>query len=174
LNRINEELGIRDPQLHFVMKTLILALGNPLRGDDGVGSVVLERLGGTAVATPHITLIDGGTPGLETALTLQGYDKVIVIDAANLEAIPGTWRRFTLSEVSLIQQANMNGTLHDAGLAEALALAEALGILPPEIILYGIQPESVAWEIGLSEAVQQAVPVVCEQIEQEFFCVTSL
>ena len=127
----------------------------------------MARLGGTAVSIPHITLIDGGTPGLETALTLQGYDKVIVIDAANFGAEPGTWRRFPLSEVSLIQQANMNGTLHDAGLAEALALAEALGILPPEIILYGIQPESVAWETGLSEVVQQALPVICRQIQAE-------
>jgi len=115
------------------MNTLVLALGNPLRGDDGVGSEVLARLGETAVLPSHITLIDGGTPGLETALTLQGYDKVIVIDAANIGARPGTWQRFPLSGVTLVQQAHMNGTLHDAGLAEALALAEALGILPPEI-----------------------------------------
>lgn len=149
------------------MKILVLALGNPLRGDDGVGSAVLECLGETAVSPPNITLIDGGTPGLETALTLQGYDKVIVIDAANIRANPGVWRRFSLSDVSLVQQANMNGTLHDAGLAEALALAEALGILPPEIILYAIQPESVDWEIGLSEAVQRAIPTICQQIEAE-------
>ena len=149
------------------MKTLVLALGNPLRGDDGAGRAILERLRGTAVSTPYITFLDGGTPGLEMALTLQGYDKVIVIDAANLGAEPGTWRRFCLSDVSLIQKANMNGTLHDAGLAEALALAEALDILPPEIILYGIQPESVEWEIGLSEAVQEAFPAICEQIQAE-------
>ena len=149
------------------MSTLVLALGNPLRGDDGIGSVVLERLGETAVSSPHLTLIDGGTPGLETALTMQGYDKVIVIDAANLGAKPGTWRRFALSDVSLIQRANMNGTLHDAGFAEALALAEALGILPPEMILYAIQPESMDWEIGLSDAVQQAIPAICQQIQAE-------
>jgi hydrogenase maturation protease len=149
------------------MKTLVLALGNSLRGDDGVGSVVLERLEETAVFSPNITLIDGGTPGLETALTLQGYDKVIVIDAANIGAKPGTWQRFLLSDVLLVQQANMNGTLHDAGLAEALALAEALGILPPEIILYTIQPESVGWEIGLSLAVQQAIPAICQHIQAE-------
>ncbi len=149
------------------MKILVLALGNSLRGDDGVGSAVLERLKETAVFPSHITLIDGGTPGLETALILQGYDSVIVIDAANIGAKPGTWRRFPLTDVSLAQQANMNGTLHDAGFAEALALAEALNILPPEIILYAIQPESVDWEIGLSDAVQQAIPAICQQIQAE-------
>jgi len=149
------------------MKTLILALGNPLRGDDGIGSALLARLQETAVSFPNIILIDGGTPGLETALMFQGYDKVFVIDAANIGAKPGVWRRFLLSEVSLVQRANMNGTLHDAGLAEALALAEALNILPPEIILYAIQPESVDWEIGLSAAVQQTIPDICKQIQAE-------
>lgn len=149
------------------MKILVLALGNPLRGDDGVGSAVLDCLVETAVFPANISLIDGGTPGLETALLLQGYDRVIVIDAANLNAQPGTWRRFPLPELSLIQQAKMQGTLHDAGFAEAVALARALDILPPEIILYAVQPESVEWEMGLSTAVQTAIPQICQQIQAE-------
>ena len=156
------------------MKTLILALGNPLRGDDGIGSAVLERLRETAVFPPHITLIDGGTPGLETALTLQGHDQVIVIDAADLGAEPGTWMRFNLSDVSLAKHANMNGTLHDAGFAEAVALADALGILPPEIIMYGIQPESMEWEIGLSQPVQSTIPAICHQIQSELSLIPRL
>lgn len=146
---------------------LILALGNPLRGDDGIGSAVLERLRETAVFPPTTTLIDGGTPGLETALTLQGYDQVIVIDAANIGGKPGDWKRFSLSDASLIQDANMNGTLHDAGFAEAVALAEALSILPPEIIIYGIQPEAIDWDLKLSPAVKNAIPAICQQIKTE-------
>ena len=149
------------------MKILVLALGNPLRGDDGVGSAVMAALRETAVLPPHITLIDGGTPGLETALTLQGYDKVIVIDAANLGKRPGAWRRFSLAEANLVQQAQMNGTLHDAGFAEAVALGAALDILPPEIIVYGVQPEVIEWEMGLSTAVQAAVPEICQEIQAE-------
>jgi hydrogenase maturation protease len=149
------------------MKILVLALGNPLRGDDGVGGAVLAALQETAVLPSTITLIDGGTPGLETALTLQGYDKVIVIDAANLGESPGAWRRFSLSDAALIQQAQMNGTLHEADFAEAVALGAALGILPPEMIVYGVQPETIGWETGLSQTVQAIVPVVCQQIRNE-------
>ena len=149
------------------MKILVLALGNPLRGDDGAGGAVLAMLQETAVPIPHITFADGGTPGLETVLTLQGYDKVIVIDAANLGEPPGTWRRFSLADTNLVQQAQMNGTLHDAGFAEAIALGAALDILPPEIIVYGIQPETVEWEMGLSTAVQAAIPHICQQIQAE-------
>jgi hydrogenase maturation protease len=50
--------------------------------------------------------------------------------------------------------------LHRAGLAEALQLGEALGILPAEIILYVIQPENIGWEQGLSEPVLAAVAAV--------------
>jgi len=154
------------------MKTLILALGNPLRGDDGIGTAVLQHLWETAVWLPDVTFVDGGTPGLETALTLQGYDQVIVIDAAEIGSKPGTWMRFHLADVSLTKQANMNGTLHDAGFAEAVALAEALGILPPEIVVYGIQPESLDWEIGLSRSVQKTIPAICRQIKSELSLVT--
>jgi hydrogenase maturation protease len=121
----------------------------------------------TAVFPPNISLIDGGTPGLETALLLQGYDRVIVVDVANLGERPGTWRRFSLAEANLVQQAQMNGTLHDAGFAEAVALGAALGILPPEIIVYGVQPEKIEWEMGLSTAVQTAIPYICQQIQAE-------
>ena len=151
----------------FFMKTLVLALGNPLRGDDGIGSAVLDYSEETAVFPPHITLIDGGTPGLETALTLQGHDRVIVIDAADMGTQPGTWMRFHLSDVSLAKHAHMNGTLHDAGFAEAVALAGALGILPPEIIMYGIQPESMDWDSNLSQSIQKTIPAICQQIKTE-------
>ncbi len=150
-----------------LMKILVLALGNRLRGDDGVGSAVLDCLAETAVFPQNINLIDGGTPGLETALLLQGYDRVIVIDAANLDAKPGTWRRLPLSQISLIQQAKMQGTLHDAGFAEAVALARALGILPSDITLYAVQPEAIEWEMGLSEAVRAVIPQICQQIQVE-------
>lgn len=151
------------------MKTLILALGNPLRGDDGVGTAVYQQLAETAVFAPNITLLDGGTPGLETALIFQGYERVIVIDAADMGCVPGTWKRFHFSEALLASNANLQGTLHDAGFAEAVTLAQALGILPPEIILYGIQPESLEWTIGLSRHTQQAIPAICEQIVNEPF-----
>lgn len=92
---------------------------------------------------------------------------MIVIDAANLGESPGTWRRFSLAEANLVQQAQMNGTLHDAGFAEAVALGAALDILPPEIIVYGVQPEVIEWEMGLSTAVQAAVPEICQEIQAE-------
>lgn len=146
------------------MSTLVLALGNPLRGDDGAGAAVLERLE-TFALPPDTVLLEGGTPGLETVLLLQGFARVLIVDAAEMGQPAGAWRCFRPDEVRLqARDLYLRGTLHYAGLAEALNLAEALDLLPPHIEIFGIQPQEIGWEPGLSEPVRAAVPVICEAI----------
>lgn len=153
--------------------TLVLALGNPLRGDDGVGAAVLGYLE-SGVLPPGVTLLDGGTPGLETALIIRDYRQVIIIDAADMGAAPGTWRQFSPSHGRLLEDTQaLRGTLHRAGLAEALALAEALGILPPEIVIYGVQPEIIGWEPGLSDSVRAVVPQIGRKITEHWEAFTN-
>jgi hydrogenase maturation protease len=144
--------------------TLLLALGNPLRADDGVGAAVVAHLTAQleqCPVPPCVTLMDGGTPGLETVLLLQGYQRVVIIDAADMRLPPGQWRRFTPEEVRLqSRDMHLRGTLHYAGLAEALSLGASLGLLPPEIVIFGVQPENTGWAQGLSPSVAAAVPAV--------------
>jgi hydrogenase maturation protease len=146
--------------------TLVLSLGNPLRGDDGIGTAVLTLLSAYPIIPPGVVLQDGGTPGLETVLLLEGYQKVIIIDAADMGLEPGEWRRFSSAKLAA-QEANLTGTLHQAGLAEALELAEALNILPNEVIIFGAQPGVIGWEPGLSAEVETAVMEVCKAILAE-------
>lgn len=151
--------------------TLVLALGNILRGDDGVGAAVIEAL--EAYDLPdHVTLLDGGTPGFETVMIMQDYQRVIVVDAADMNTEIGTWRTFTPDEVRLqSKDLHLRGTLHYAGLAEALSLGNALGLLPPEIVIVGIQPQQIDWEMGLSDDVAKVVPAVAEHIAQNLLAV---
>lgn len=147
----------------------MLALGSPLRGDDGVGAAVIEHLMQHALPAT-VTILDGGTPGLETVLLLDGYQRAIIVDAAHMEGCnPGEWRRFQPGEAELGHN-ELRGTLHDAGLAEALALGKALNVLPPQIVIYGIHPESIDWSPGLSEAVRAAIPAVSASILNELSC----
>ena len=105
---------------------------------------------------------------LETALVLQGHRRAIIVDAADMGCAPGEWARFTRDQVALEPaEMGLRSTLHSAGLAEALALGEALGILPKEIVMYGVQPEAIDWSPGLSAAVQAAVPAICAAILAE-------
>lgn len=148
-------------------KTLILGLGNPFRGDDGVGTAVVAVLMNKD-QPPNVVVLDGGTPGLETVLIWQGYQRVIIVDAADMGMQPGSWRRFLAEEAVLpLGNGAMQGTLHAAGLAEALALAEALDILPPELVFYGVQPEYTGWSTGLSAPVETAVPSLSAAISAE-------
>jgi hydrogenase maturation protease len=148
--------------------TLILSLGNPLRADDGVGAAVVEALREHQLP-PDVELIDGGAPGLETVLYFEGRSRVIVIDAADMGLESGEWRRFTLADIRLkSNDMALRGTLHYAGLAEAISLAEAMDALPAELVIYGVQPESLDWQAGLSEAVSIAAEEVAWQIADEF------
>ncbi len=144
-------------------QTLILALGNPLRGDDGAGSAVIKALADSGAVPPGVRLQDGGTPGLDTALLLQGYRQAVIIDAADMGLEPGSWRWVAAEPANVAPGA----TLHTAGLAEALALGEALGILPSNLMVIGIQPQQADWTPGLSEPVRQAVPAVCRAVLEE-------
>ena len=149
----------------MMSKPLVLALGNTLRGDDGVATAVLRTLLAHPPLPDTTDLVDGGTPGLETALLLQGYTQAIIIDAADMGLAVGEWRRFLPGNGRLpARDAHLTGTMHTAGLAEALALGDALGILPLEIIVYGIQPADIGWQEGLSTAVCTAVPQVAAAI----------
>jgi hydrogenase maturation protease len=144
---------------------LVLSLGNPLRGDDGVGSAILEALSASACPAENVIFLDGYRGGLLNALLCQDYAHVFVVDAALLGGLPGSWKRFTLDDAMLAQiDLSSCKTLHNASLAEALALAKALDIKLPEVVIYGVQPKEIEWSLSLSEPVRKVVPDVCAAI----------
>jgi hydrogenase maturation protease len=145
--------------------TLVLGVGNPLRGDDGAGPAVVEWLRGQG-APDGVALIDGGTAGLDLVTALAGYRRALIVDAAAIGRAPGEWLRFT---VDALRPADGGPTLslHEAGLGDALRLAEALGVLPEQVAIYGVQPARVDWSPGLSDEVQCAVPSVGRALLQE-------
>jgi len=145
--------------------TLILGLGNSLRGDDGVGPAVIEWLD-QRVLPPGVEAIDGGTAGLNIVSTLMGHERAIIVDAANIGRAPGAWARFT-PDAARLKDNDMMLSLHSAGLTEALALGAALNVLPPAIIIYGVQPQNSGWSPQLSDEVRAAVTEIGYAILQE-------
>jgi hydrogenase maturation protease len=131
-----------------------------------VGQAVLCALEQRALG-PGVELVDGGTPGLNTVLLLEGRSRVIVIDAADFGACPGNVRRFELTANDLSLQPVHSNSLHAAGLLEALALATALGVLPAQVALYGVQPRTLDYDTELSREVRAAIPALVDLIVQE-------
>jgi len=150
--------------MHY-QRCLILGLGNPLRGDDGVGPrVVAERL--RRGLPDGVAAVDGGTGGLDLLHLLEGWERAVIVDAAELGRKPGEFLRFTPEEAHLVGSlASLSS--HNAGLADALALARALGKTLPDIVIYGVQPERMDWEEGLSPALEAVLPQIVTAILEE-------
>ena len=140
---------------------LVLAVGNQLLSDDGVGMVLLDELA-RGSWDARVEFVDGGTQGLARLGRISGRQSLIVLDAMALGSTPGTV--YSVRSPSLRQLNPTHSTsAHESTAIELLRFAARLGELPPEIVLIGIEPESLATGMGLSTAVAAAVPEAVKQ-----------
>ncbi len=146
--------------------TLILGVGNPLRGDDALGVLVVQQLQARTDLPPHVTVIDGGTEGIGLIPVMETYRRVIVVDAVMMDLPAGSIRRFTWNDVQL-SSVGQPLSLHQSDLTATLLLAEALDSLPPELVIYGVQPHNTEWDHPLSQAVERALPILVEALIHE-------
>jgi len=107
-----------------------------------------------------VDVVDDGAAGIDLVSTWAGYRRVFIVDAANMARAPGEWVRFTPDTARLENGESSGMTLHNAGLADALALGATLGLLPEHVVIYGVQPARLDWSPELSAEVQAAVPAV--------------
>lgn len=146
-------------------RTLILGLGNPLCGDDGLGNHAVQLLVSRSLPA-GVKALPAGTPGWELPNWISGWPRVILIDAVQMGLEPGTRRRFTLEEVRLIAAGEILSS-HAPDLATGLALAEALHQLPDEIVVYGIEPERCEPGTEISPRVRSALDGLVDDILRE-------
>ncbi len=141
--------------------TVILGVGNLLRADDGVGvhaiRALLARDGPEGVA-----VLDGGTAPLDALAGVGPVDRLIVIDAADLGEPAGTIR--VLRPDDLIPSEGESVSLHDLDLLWALEVLRATGEEPREIVIVGVQPESMSWSTELSPAVAARLDDILEAV----------
>jgi hydrogenase maturation protease len=150
------------------ISTAILGLGNRFRGDDGAGRAVIDKLAITGELPENIHLFEDGTGNLFDAILSSKYERVILIDAAEIKRQPGEW--ISLNADRLTWKPDDKNNCYDGhrmSLANAFALGHALEILPKELIIYAIQPMSLEWTGNLSEPVREAVSEITESILHE-------
>jgi hydrogenase maturation protease len=142
----------------------VIGVGNLWRGDDAVGLLAARRL--REKLSPSADVVEAEADGLALLDQMEGIEHIIFIDAVKGTGRPGTIMRLDLSTESRW------GTLvpcstHAMGLADAIDLARALGKLPKQVILYGIEIESVESGAALTESVRGGLDIVVEQVHQE-------
>jgi hydrogenase maturation protease len=148
-------------------RTLVLGLGNPLQSDDGLGGQAVELLARRGLPA-GVTVEDGGTPGWGLVTLLQDWQRVILVDAAEMGLAAGEWRRISLENVHL-DGGRGPLSLHTPGVADGLALAKKLQALPESVTLYGMQPEHTGLGVGLSPAVLAGLPGLVDSIYHELW-----
>lgn len=151
------------------MRSLIVGFGNPLRGDDGVGLAALRELEGAALPE-GVRCADVGIGGMALVHELQsGWDRLVILDAVQRGGQPGTIYVLTptFPDLAGLSADAKRELLVDAHMAEpynAMLLADALGVLPAEIHVVGVEaPETEELTMELSAAVQRAVPLAARR-----------
>ncbi|KOV53566.1 hydrogenase maturation protease [Streptomyces sp. AS58] len=142
-------------------RIVVIGVGNPLRGDDGVGPETVEALRGRVPDDIVLTVSDG-----EPARMLdlwRGADTVFVVEALRTRpARPGELHTLTAADAA--DRTAATASTHALGLGECLALAEALGQLPQRLVVHAMEVADVALGAPLSEAVRSALPELIDRV----------
>ncbi|MCE9529615.1 MAG: hydrogenase maturation protease [Planctomycetes bacterium] len=133
-------------------------------GDDELGLITIKRLRSESEdrGTWEFHAVDSAQRLLDL---LEADASVILVDAIAQEAEPGTVHRITWPNTLL--KSLRPGSTHVMGVAQALELAEVLGILPTELVIFGIESGDFHEGGGLSQKVSDSVPALLGQIRLE-------
>lgn len=148
-------------------KTLILGLGNPILGDDGVGWKVAEVVKSQLPAlSPYVEVDCASLGGLSLMERMLGYPHVILVDCMETGRVPiGTVRVMPLSDLEN-PMAGHSASAHDTSLINALEAARSMGSeVPARVDVVTIEAKtSYDFSEELSPAVAAAVPVATQQV----------
>jgi len=166
-------LGMPGNSCSDAVRVLVLGLGNILLKDEGVGVHVAKYLQEEDLPD-NVEVIDGGTSGLDVLLSQEPAYKLVVVDAIRAGKKPGTIyktqlkpvRRGGLTEI-FSEVGQLNLSLHQVGLLDALGAAERLERMPEEITIIGVEPAEVSLGLELTEPVKRSVPRVVKEVLKE-------
>jgi hydrogenase maturation protease len=145
-------------------RVLVIGVGNDYRHDDAVGLIVARRL--REKNLQHVTVREMSGEGAALIAAWQGADRVIIVDAVQSGAAPGTIFRVE-ADREPIPTNFFHCSTHAFGVAEAIETARSLGQLPQSLIIYGIEGRDFSVGEGLSPEVESAVSKAVDMLMKE-------
>ncbi len=131
---------------------LLIGVGNPMRGDDGVGPEVASRVGRLLLPGVEVAAEIDPLALLDHLQRTPPPDVVVVVDATAPGSEPGRVRLHRVGSGSLRHGSPFGS--HGLGVADAVELARTLDLLPRQLILVGIEAKSANLGADLSAAVR--------------------
>ena len=155
-------------------RVLLLGVGNEWASDDGVGPEVarqvqawLESATNEDVLPTTIEFCIAPQPDLTWLDRIGQAQRLIIVDAVVSAAHPaGTIHRQTWKEAALGEKDLARASSHGFGVRELLRMAEALGRLPDQVDLWGVEAASLAPGRGLSQPVARAAARIAQEIQE--------
>jgi hydrogenase maturation protease len=143
---------------------ILIGVGNAWRGDDGAGLAVARRVRELSPAGVEVREVEGDATALVEVWS--GAEGVVVVDAAQSGALPGTVRRFD-ARARPLPARSLRSSTHAFGVSDAVELARALDRLPARLDVYAIEGASFTAGEGLSQAVGRAVDELAESLASD-------
>ncbi len=142
------------------MRAIVLGIGNTILSDEGVGVRAALELQ-ERYAIPHeVSVVDGGTAGMELLDIIAGVDLLVVLDTVKAGGPAGSIVRLSAEHVPVFFRKKLSP--HQIGLCDVLAALEFCGELPGEVIVLGVEPSTLELGTELTAAVRERVPRLVE------------
>jgi hydrogenase maturation protease len=146
---------------------LVAGIGNIFQGDDAFGVVVAQRLASRKLP-PDVKVVDFGTRGIDLAYALmEGYDTVILVDAAARGEPAGTLSLIEPELPSVSAGETLLPSAHDLDPHTVLQLVQELGGARGRVLLVVCEPLDCGGDegcMGLSAPVTAAIEPAVDMI----------
>lgn len=143
----------------------VLGVGSPF-GDDQLGWEVVKLLHQRptlqAFLPNQLQLMYCDRPGIHLLELMRDAQTVFLIDAVKTGAEIGTLHCFKNDEISA---STTSLSTHGLGVAEAMKIGKTLHLLPPTVILYGVEINDVQLQFKRSEPIEHAIETLGLRLE---------
>ena len=145
----------------------VIGIGNPLRKDDGIGIVLLEKLVEIKDDLPDdIEYIDGGTGGINLLHLFARFDIVVFIDAVNFGGEIAESKFFNSEDV-ISKNIQIKISTHGSDILKIIQLSKNLGENPDDIFIFGVQPQDITPGTRLSHEIQENIDLLVNNLKFE-------
>ncbi len=135
-------------------------------GDDGLGIHVVAALKKEKLS-PNVAIFDCVTRAFDVLDYMEGCDRAVIVDAYRKGGAPGSIYRFSFDPADEVQDNGLNLSMHDLNFLDALKAGKGIYRLPAEIVIIGVEPESLECGLGLSAELTKALPAVLVAVKSE-------
>lgn len=142
------------------MTRLLIGLGNPDRGDDGVGVAVVRRIRELA---DDVEVVECDDPASLIDAWAEA-ELVVVVDAMRSDRPAGNVLTLDVTDTPLPTEGWARGGTHALGLAAAIELSRALGRLPKRLVVVGVEAGDMTTGFELSAQVRDAVQSAADAV----------